>query len=57
ADPAVARNIHEIVAEGDFGRLEFRIDGDSLPGNPRSSAITAMSVVREILNPASPIVI
>lgn len=57
ADPAAARNIHEIVAEGDFGRLEFRIDGDSLPGNPRSSAITAMSVVREILNPASPIVI
>ena len=57
ADPAATRNLHEIVAEGDFGRFEFRIAGDALPDNPRSSAITAMSVVREILNPVSPIVI
>ena len=57
ADPDVARNVHEIVAEGDFGRFEFRIEGKSLPDNPRSSALTAMSVVREILNPTSPIVI
>lgn len=57
ADPGITRNVHEIVAEGDFGRYEFRIEGKSLPDNPRSSAITAMSVVREILNPASPIVI
>jgi aspartate dehydrogenase len=57
ADPDAERNVHEIVAEGDFGRYEFRIEGRSLPDNPRSSAITAMSVVREILNPASPIVI
>ena len=57
ADPGLARNVHEITAAGDFGRLEFRIEGDSLPDNPRSSAITAMSVVREILKPASPIVI
>lgn len=57
ADPAVERNIHEVVAEGDFGRFEFRIEGRSLPDNPRSSAITAMSVVHEILRTASPIVI
>ena len=57
ADPAVTRNVHEIVAEGDFGRFEFRIEGKSLPDNPRSSAVTAMSVVREILNPETPIVI
>ncbi len=57
ADPNVTRNIHEIVAEGDFGRFEFQIEGKSLPDNPRSSAITAMSVVREILSPKSPIVI
>ncbi len=57
ADPGVERNIHEVVAEGDFGRFEFRVEGKSLPDNPRSSAITAMSVVRELVNPASPIVI
>jgi aspartate dehydrogenase len=57
ADPGIDRNVHEILAEGDFGRFEFRIEGMALPGNPRSSAITAMSVVREILDRASPIVI
>jgi aspartate dehydrogenase len=57
ADPGIERNTHEIVAEGDFGRFEFRIEGKSLPGNPRSSAITAMSVVREILRPTSRLVI
>lgn len=57
ADPGITRNLHEIVAEGEFGRCEFRIEGKSLPDNPRSSALTAMSVVREILKPSSPIVI
>jgi aspartate dehydrogenase len=57
ADPGVERNVHEIVAEGDFGRFEFRIEGKSMPDNPRSSAITAMSVVREILRPETRLVI
>ncbi len=57
ADPEVQRNVHEVVADGDFGRFEFRIEGKSLPDNPRSSAITAMSVVREVLDRTSPIVI
>lgn len=57
ADPGISHNVHEIVAEGEFGCFEFRIEGESLPDNPRSSALTAMSVVREILNPTSPIVI
>lgn len=57
ADPDAQRNVHEIVAEGDFGRCEFRIEGRPLPDNPRSSAITAMSVVREILEPGAAIVI
>ncbi len=57
ADPGAERNVHEIVAEGDFGRFEFRIEGNSLPDNPRSSAITAMSVVSAIRNRTSAIVI
>lgn len=57
ADPAIERNVHEIFVEGEFGRSEFRIEGHALPDNPRSSAITAMSVVREILKSAAPIVI
>jgi aspartate dehydrogenase len=57
ADPDIERNIHEIEAEGDFGRYEFRIEGKPLSNNPRSAAIAAMSVVREILRLNSPIVI
>lgn len=48
ADPEVDANIHEIEAEGAFGRFSFRITGDSLPGNPKSSALTAMSVVQAL---------
>jgi aspartate dehydrogenase len=57
ADPGISRNIHEVVAEGEFGSLQFRIVGMALPGNPRSSAITAMSVVRDLLNRVSPVVV
>jgi aspartate dehydrogenase len=50
ADPAITENIHEIEVEGTFGRLHFRIDGKPLPGNPKSSALTAMSVVAAVRN-------
>lgn len=45
ADPTISANIHEIEARGDFGEMRFNIMGNSLPDNPRSSALAAMSVV------------
>jgi len=45
ADPRATANIHEIEASGEFGTFHFRIEGRALPDNPRSSALTAMSVV------------
>jgi aspartate dehydrogenase len=48
ADPDISGNIHEIVAIGAFGKMKFFIEGQSLPGNPKSSALTAMSVVRAV---------
>lgn len=48
ADPEVSGNIHEIEMVGDFGRMDFSINGNPLPGNPRSSALTAMSVVAAV---------
>ena len=45
ADPAIDENIHEIDAIGEFGRFSFEIRGRSLPDNPKSSALAAMSVI------------
>ncbi len=48
ADPAATRNIHEVRAKGAFGEFTFRVEGQSLPDNPKSSALTAMSVAEAI---------
>jgi aspartate dehydrogenase len=48
ADPGVTENIHEVQATGEFGSFSFEIRGHSLPGNPRSSALAAMSVISKL---------
>jgi aspartate dehydrogenase len=48
ADADVSANIHEVEAIGSFGSFTFRISGQSLPDNPRSSALAAMSVVSKL---------
>lgn len=48
ADPGIDENIHEIQAVGEFGRFKFEVRGRSLPDNPRSSALAAMSVVSRL---------
>lgn len=48
ADPNVSENIHEVRANGAFGRFSFEIRGHALPDNPRSSALAAMSVVAKL---------
>jgi aspartate dehydrogenase len=50
ADPKVTQNVHILEAEGAFGSFAMRIAGKPLPGNPRSSSLTAMSVLRCIEN-------
>ena len=56
ADPGVSENIHEIQAKGDFGSFSFEIRGHSLPDNPRSSALAAMSVVSKLAQQSQSIV-
>ena len=51
ADPAVTENVHEVDARGACGRLEITLRNSPDPDNPRTSAITAYSVLDQILNP------
>ncbi|MDT8857936.1 aspartate dehydrogenase [Paracoccaceae bacterium Fryx2] len=57
ADPAATRNSHRITASGDFGRMEIVLENRALQGNPKSSEMTALSLVRMIENRAGPLVL
>lgn len=57
ADPAARLNRHRVVAEGEFGRMEITLDNRPFAANPKSSALTALSLVRLIENRAAPLVI
>lgn len=48
ADPHVSRNVHEISASGAFGKLDLRLENEALKTNPKSSEMTALSLVRLI---------
>lgn len=57
ADPGSAANRHEIVAAGAFGRMTLHFENAPLPENPKSSAMTALSLVRLIENTNAALVI
>jgi aspartate dehydrogenase len=48
ADPNITKNTHEVHAVGSFGNFQLKIEGKPLPGNPKSSALAAMSIVQEL---------
>lgn len=50
ADPAARLNMHEIIAEGDFGRMHLRFENSPLATNPKSSEMTALNLARAIEN-------
>ncbi len=57
ADPAAAMNSHSVTAEGDFGRMAIRLDNRPLATNPKSSEMTALSLVRLIETRAGGLII
>ena len=45
ADPTVTHNTHEIVVEGEFGRLGVKIENVPSETNPRTGKLSALSAV------------
>ncbi len=56
-DPAATENRHEISASSDFGTLSVTLANRSLPGNPKSSELAALSLVRFVENPRADLVL
>lgn len=53
ADPEAERNVHRLTVEGDFGRLEARVENVPSPENPRTShlaALSALALIRRLLS-------
>src|SRR5690625_2913512 len=48
ADPKVDKNIHRLGAHGDFGKLELKLENNPSPDNPKTSYLTAMSVLSSL---------
>ena len=57
ADPDSSGNRHIIVARGAFGSMTLQFDNAALPNNPKSSAMTALNIVRLIENTSASLVI
>lgn len=57
ADPSILRNVHEIRASGAFGKLELKLENEPLAANPKSSEMTALSLVRLIENSVAALVV
>ena len=50
ADPKATGNSHHLLARGNFGELDMTTLGRSMPTNPKTSALTAFSIIRTLKN-------
>jgi aspartate dehydrogenase len=56
-DPDVDRNIHEIIAEGEFGEIYIRVSNVPSPDNPATSYLAALSILTLLKNLKEPLVV
>jgi aspartate dehydrogenase len=56
-DPDVDRNIHEIIAEGDFGEIFIRVSNVPSIDNPATSYLAALSILTLLKNLEEPLVV
>jgi aspartate dehydrogenase len=54
-DPGIKVNMHEIVAEGDFGRITTKVENVPSPKNPRTSYLAALSAVATLRSIVEPV--
>lgn len=54
-DPNIKSNIHEIIAEGSFGKLMTRTENVPSPDNPRTSYLAGLSAVATLKKITEPI--
>lgn len=47
-DPGLSRNVHEVEAWGAAGSIRLSVENEAMPGNPKTSRITAFSVLDAI---------
>ncbi len=57
AEPGSDKNVHEIEAEGDFGKLFVRIENVPSPSNPKTSYMAALSAIALLRRITSPLVV
>jgi aspartate dehydrogenase len=57
AEPGSTRNIHEIEAEGDFGKLFVRTENVPSPTNPKTSYLAALSAIALLRRITAPLVV
>jgi len=57
ADPTSDKNIHEIEAEGDFGKLFVRMENVPSPNNPKTSYMAALSAIGQLRRITSSLIV
>jgi aspartate dehydrogenase len=56
-DPAVERNVHEVVIEGGFGETFIRVTNVPSPENPATSYLAALSILTLLKNLDDPLIV